>query len=496
MELKRKQIERLELVLSREEVLESGTELIIPDGCSDVIRVAVSSANIIVKEKNLSADRINVAGNCAVKLLCVTENCHNGEIIHLSMPLSHVISDSEIDLNCKIICNINIIECNTTLINSRKVSVKVKAMLETKVYKYKTLRITTDIPKEDNIYCLKKEFCDEYLVCKEEKQLRLVENISLETDIIEPLRWSLDFVTEDVKNINEKVMVRGNCQLRVLFMNKSNGELQREKYHLPFSMVIENERFANAENIEAEYICSYADVSASSTSTGYTLNCDIIANICVTGKSQICEQIAADVFNSRYELETKWEKLNGIMKISREKVRKQISVDFENIDNADNVYDFTYLINNRIAGKKIYVSFIIYVIYKDKISDVYGKYCKCDFEYEMPNSFFEVKIDAENISIQCNEKSGIHLDAEMIFDVSFGSTIETQQILSCNILEDSLKTKKNDASLVLRKVAPGETMWDIAKKYNTSPDAIAQTNKIEDDINDISGRLIMIPIVK
>ena len=291
-------------------------------------------------------------------------------------------------------------------------------------------------------------------------------------------------------------MVRGNCQLRVLFINKANGELRREKYHLPFSAVIENSKFANVENIEVDYVCSYTDVSVNSTTAGYTLNCDIITSICVTGKNQICEQIAADIFNSRYELETKWEKLNGVMKISRENIRKQISLDFEKIDNADKVFDFNYLINHRTAGRTVYVSINLYVIYKDAVGEIYGVLCKHDIEYEMPDSFFDIKVNAENLSIQCNNNNGIHLDAELVFDVSFGNVIETEQLSSCTILKDSLKTKRGNASLVLRKVAEGETMWDIAKRYNTSPDAIAQANKIEDDVHNISGRLIMIPIVK
>ena len=496
MELKRKQIERLEQVLTREEVLEVSTESIIPDSCSDVIRIAVSSANVIIKEKNVSADRITLGGMCAVKLLCITEKCQNGETINVSIPLSHVISDSVIDTDCKVIFDANVIECNTILTNSRKVSVKVRVMLETKICKYKNLWLTTDIPEMDNTYCLKKDFHDEYIACIEEKQLRLVENISIDTDEIEPLRWSVDFITEDVKNIKEKAMVRGNCQLRVLFINKANGELRREKYHLPFSAVIENSKFANVENIEVDYVCSYTDVSVNSTTAGYTLNCDIITSICVTGKNQICEQIAADIFNSRYELETKWEKLNGVMKISRENIRKQISLDFEKIDNADKVFDFNYLINHRTAGRTVYVSINLYVIYKDAVGEIYGVLCKHDIEYEMPDNFFDIKINAENVSIQCNNNNGIHLDAELVFDVSFGNVIETEQLSSCTILKDSLKTKKGNASLVLRKVAAGETMWDIAKRYNTSPDAIAQANKFEDDVHNISGRLIMIPIVK
>ena len=145
---------------------------------------------------------------CAVKLLCITEKCQNGETINVSIPLSHVISDSLIDTDCKVIFDANVIECNTTLINSRKVSVKVRVMLETKICKYKNLWLTTDVPEMDNTYCLKKDFHDEYIACIEEKQLRLVENISIDTDEIEPLRWSVDFITEDVKNIKEKVMVK------------------------------------------------------------------------------------------------------------------------------------------------------------------------------------------------------------------------------------------------------------------------------------------------
>ena len=113
----------------------------------------------------------------------------------------------------------------------------------------------------------------------------------------------------------------------------------------------------------------------------------------------------------------------------------------------------------------------------------------------MENNFYNAELELNNISLQCNN-GYIHADGELILKVDFGSTIETTQVVSCNVIKDSLKTRKNSSTLVLRKISGGESIWEMAKKYNTSPDAIKQANKIEDDLENMRGKLIMIPIVK
>ncbi|MBQ7094618.1 MAG: DUF3794 domain-containing protein [Clostridia bacterium] len=495
MELKRRQIERLEPVIVRGELIEAQSEAIIPDSCSDVMRIAASYANIKLNDKNVSTDRITFNGSCDINIICATETNPSGEIIKTAVSFSHVVSSAGISVDDTIISNASVVECITSIINSRKISIKVKMLLKVKVYENRNLWITTDIPEKENMYCLCKEYCDEYVSFVAEKQLRIIENISLESEEIKPFRWSADFITEDVKLIKNKVMIRGTCQLRVLFLNAATGELLREKYHLPFSTVIESNGFTNAETIEAEYKCVVADVIVNSTGSGFNLNCDVAANIIVTAKNQIFEKIIGDVFNSKYELDTKWEKLNGIVKINTENVNKDFSAVFENIDNAVDVNDFTYAVTKQISGKKVYISINFNIVYKDSMGDIYGAVCKHDLEYELSNTFYDLKVHLNNVSMQCGENGSLKADGQIVLEVSYGSNIETQQLVSCEILKDSFKTKTRNASLVLRKVDKGETLWDIAKRYNTSPEAVSLVNNIEDS-TDIGGRLIMIPIVK
>jgi len=495
MELKRKQIERFEPISVREEIIELQNEMVVPDIYSDVMRIAASHASVVIKDKNISSDRISLSGKCDINMICATETNPYGEVINTSIPLSHILSVTGVNAESVAICDASVVECSALLINSRKISVKVKILLKNEAYNKRNLWLTTELGEKENCYCLCKEYCDEYVAFVTEKQLRIVENISLESENVKPFEWSVKFISEDVKLIKDKVLIRGTCQLKVLFIDNSTGELTREKYHFPFSSVIESDGIGDAEIGEVKYNCSFADVSANSTASGYTLNCDVTTNICVMVKKQISEKIVADVFNSKYELDAKWEKIGGTIVIGKETVKKELSVQFDNINNADKINDFTYTVVKRVSDKNVYVSFTFYVIYKDSEGEIYGVLCKYDTEYEMPNHFYNISIDINNPSMQCGENGSISMEGEVVFEVDYGSSVEIEQLAACDVLKDSLKTKKHGASLVLRKVGTGETVWDIAKRYNTSPDEIAQTNKIEDGMN-ICGKLIMIPIIK
>ena len=48
-------------------------------------------------------------------------------------------------------------------------------------------------------------------------------------------------------------------------------------------------------------------------------------------------------------------------------------------------------------------------------------------------------------------------------------------------------------SLILRRMRPEETLWDVAKQYHTDMDAIRQNNQLEGDATD---RMLLIPRVR
>ena len=64
---------------------------------------------------------------------------------------------------------------------------------------------------------------------------------------------------------------------------------------------------------------------------------------------------------------------------------------------------------------------------------------------------------------------------------------------SCELVESSPKTRRTKASLILRRAEGGETVWQLAKTFNTAPQQIVDANHLEDGGPLPPGQLVMIP---
>ena len=59
----------------------------------------------------------------------------------------------------------------------------------------------------------------------------------------------------------------------------------------------------------------------------------------------------------------------------------------------------------------------------------------------------------------------------------------------------ALKQPAANASLIVKSAEQKDTVWNIAKAYNTSPAVIASANKIDERSDIAAGQLILIPFV-
>ena len=48
-------------------------------------------------------------------------------------------------------------------------------------------------------------------------------------------------------------------------------------------------------------------------------------------------------------------------------------------------------------------------------------------------------------------------------------------------------------SLILRALREGETLWDVAKQYRTTAEAILSANELTDGVLPEAGRMLLIP---
>ena len=82
----------------------------------------------------------------------------------------------------------------------------------------------------------------------------------------------------------------------------------------------------------------------------------------------------------------------------------------------------------------------------------------------------------------------------MSFTISVGAKLsyEVNKEFISDVIELDEEPKKKKASITIYVVTKGDTLWSLAKKYNTTVDAIVKMNSIENpDSIEIGDKLII-----
>lgn len=99
-----------------------------------------------------------------------------------------------------------------------------------------------------------------------------------------------------------------------------------------------------------------------------------------------------------------------------------------------------------------------------------------------------VELSNKDIIIMPDESIEIKIDLNIVLDVF--KTVELNVINDIEILE----TKDSEAySIIIYFVKPGDTLWNIAKRFKSTVNNIVKLNKIEDESKIFVGQQLFIP---
>ena len=99
-----------------------------------------------------------------------------------------------------------------------------------------------------------------------------------------------------------------------------------------------------------------------------------------------------------------------------------------------------------------------------------------------------LEISAQNVNIQNDGNVDISVDLNITSDIS--KMMEAKVIDSIEIEKEN---NENIYSIVVYFVKPGDTLWNIAKKFRSTTTAIASVNGIEDENKLNVGQQLFIP---
>ena len=103
----------------------------------------------------------------------------------------------------------------------------------------------------------------------------------------------------------------------------------------------------------------------------------------------------------------------------------------------------------------------------------------------------ECDINAEEAHADKVNSETAEVKAQLMANFKVLKTNEIKLIKECEMYEKEMSDEL-PSSLVIYFTKEGDTLWDVAKKYETTTDKIKQANEMEDE-KLVSGRRILIP---
>lgn len=324
------------------------------------------------------------------------------------------------------------------------------------------------------------------------EELRILSGAISEDDLL--VRAETDWITEDVKVLSGKVMLKGNVELKIATISPESTVAAVNTYKLPFSQIVESENVTPDDEIDIDYNVLHCDVRLVGRGEGelylyYSLSAETILYI----KKNTQLKTLVDVYSTCYDVAYDTAEFTGSMQ-ENQILQTDAGGVIEVLHSAEKIIDYSIKKHSSCKTDCAAASYFFSILYEDSSGCVRRANKRFDVELpvagacnctnSVPAADF-VSVSAEGGAVQVNFKA--------VVAVKGLCKEPRKQIRGCNLNMDKPRTKTRDASIVLRTVENNENVWKIAKHYATSPDAILSANHMKDDSELTAGKLIIIP---
>ena len=102
-------------------------------------------------------------------------------------------------------------------------------------------------------------------------------------------------------------------------------------------------------------------------------------------------------------------------------------------------------------------------------------------------------------ALQCRASAAVSGEDSIVLSLSGRCSVLAQESLTIRDLttltvDTEVCSPTVPVSVILRYMDAGERLWDIAKSYRTTVDAIRQANQLTEDVTNTQAQMLLIPV--
>lgn len=478
---------------AREETLETA----IPDYCPDVARIVDTVGWLMIREKRWSEERFTLSGSVKATVLYTSGEATGLRSLTISVPFSWVLDGQSLS-GCETICaEGRVLLAEARAVTSRKLYIKVLPEVTLTGFHRRKYCLCRALQGEATV---RQKSCTlelPLLAAAAEKTFSLAQEVVPEQTAApeELLLHRLCPAVLSAQRLGSKLMVKGELWFYVLCRGEDQS-LQQYDGAVPFSQILDVAELPE----EAEYtLClsiSQGDVRIVRTDSGCAFGLTAHVDACIQVWQRRSITCVADVYSTRFDAAVQRQELTIPQLSPARSIQEEAQLRLE----PEGTQPFIAVtavdcgapeLLPAEKGVSLRTTLHVHLLYLD--SD--GAPVSTERTVEVCAADGETgDLAAASCGRAALSFSGGACQVRL--PVTFSLRCADEQTVSAiTAVTLSESQREKGPSLILCRLGQGETLWDLAKRYQTDEEAIRSANQLESD-EDAGKYMLLIPKIR
>ena len=459
-------------------ILEVSGDIIVPDIKPDIVSIINTNGVPYIYKEDVGNGRVRFDGNIDTYVVYLADN-GDTRSIQTTLAFSDSIEENEIKEACFSKQKITIETIEAKVLNERKISIKASLKVKCEVFEKTEVNITSDFNEIEGTQKLQETLGIKSLVGSNKVKSSIKEDISVDNSfaVAEILKTDIEVTNLENKISYNKVLAKADANVKIVFLAE-DGRIGMASSTIPVMSFIDIEKVTDSHQCQVDYSTRNMLFKVNSKEQ-HSITCQIEFEVMCC----VYETKTIDVIQDMYGIR------NNISFSKKEitvPVDSQASMERVNINERITVEDILNILDVNTKVRKV-------------SSTKSGNYYNCECEtilniyYEADNRNglnvkevvlpFMIKLENDdNVDFEIGRKQFTVSNEVVNCDME----ILARKVSSCErnvtVIEDvecSECEEENDYKMCMYFVKPGDSVWEIAKRFKVCMKDILAINNLE-----------------
>lgn len=492
------------IVGQKNEIIVVEGDMIVPDIKPDILNTINTNGIVCVYKKEVLEGKVRIDGDVNVYVMYMADD-ENETVrsINSTIDFTQIIDFDGCTTLMGLDDDIKIKNIECKILNGRKINIKVTLQVDLRMYSNENIDVIKQINNLKDLQTLESEFNINTLIGEGNSKAYAKDTITIDNvdNLAEILNTDIEIVNRDIKISYNKILAKADMSVKILYLTE-DSRIKIIESKIPVV------GFVDVDNVKEDNICDMK----------YKLKNIIIKPNQVEEHSIFVEaevelycrvyenkeiKVIEDMYSPTENLCFNQKEVNTMSQKRRIKdmcaINENISIPELRGKEMYNVDVKPVILSQNIINEKIMYegkTKLNFVFASENSCGINTKKCNIPFQFEMrcedvnQNSYICTNLEVVNQDFIVADNDSVNVKIDIQFDIDISKMVTLNIIDEINIEE----TREREIySMIIYFVKPGDTLWKIAKRFNSTIQDIIRVNNIEDKNKIFVGQQLFIP---